>query len=1124
MPEISSKQDKILHIDDSIDFLNLFSRLFGQHFDIVSAKSGLEALDLLISGPFDAIITDFELPGLNGLEILDIVRNKYPNTPVIFYTGQGNEKIAREAFIRGASDYFSKDIFGFAHKEKFLFSIKRAIENSRARRAVEETQERLRAVIETAKDPIFIKDKDLKFIVVNPAFEVLAEKNEKEIIGKEYEDIFSNLVKPDVIERNRIYDAATLEGNITEDNVVKHTETGDRYYHTIKVPLKDSTGKIIGVCGIARDITQVKAIEDALKRSEEKYRLLVDSSSDLVYTVDIEGTIQHLSAAISKFGYSSDELIGKSFFNLIHPEDIEHVLNNFKIFLSNGVSFPDEFRVITKDGSIRWVEDFGSLMYDKERNPKGQFGFLRDITYKKEAEAKMRIQEDRLRSIFNNAHIGLFRATFDGIILDINKKCYEMIGFRDEDEVREYCRESGNARDFYMFPETRNELINGAMNNPGEWISTETVFRRRDGSLFRAKIAFRIVPEEHGIVEGYLEDITEMREAESKLRQSEEKFRTLVENLSEIIMRFDRQHRHLFVNQAILNTLNIPPEDFIGKTHAEMGFPEDLCRFWEECIEKVFVSGEPVETEFEFEGLDGPRTVDFRLYPEFDSDRNVVTVLSVSRDITLKKKADETLRYNEQALQLALQGADLGMWDWSLETGKVIFSKRYYEIIGYEENEFEAGPENWKNLLHPDDAERVLKVLQDNFDGIMQCFEIEYRMKSKQGNWVWVQSRGRVLYRDPEGRPLRIAGTHLDITQRKKTENTLFETDKRYQMLARNSNDVIWTMNLEGVFTYLSPSVENLRGYKAEELLGTSFLDSLCPSSVAEAEVGVSLLKDEIVKGVKAPVRYYELEQPCKDGSTVWIETTAWVMYDEIGTPVEIVGITRNIDQRKKTESQLLAINKELDDFTFMVSHDLKSPINIIKAYLGAISEEQELFGDLFPKCVEQADKVFNYIDDLLQLSRAGRVIQEKQVFNIGFLFRMLMGNYKHHQSCDCFVQDNFPEVYGDLAGIETIFANLFENSFRYRDPSREKLIININWKKKDKSVVIIFSDNGKGVEPDELSKIFMPGYSTGSTGFGLAIVKKIVEAHHGRIWAESEGEGKGLTFFIELPDFNPAA
>jgi PAS domain S-box-containing protein len=394
-------------------------------------------------------------------------------------------------------------------------------------------------------------------------------------------------------------------------------------------------------------------------------------------------------------------------------------------------------------------------------------------------------------------------------------------------------------------------------------------------------------------------------------------------------------------------------------------------------------------------------------------------------------------------------------------------------------------------------------------------------MKNKQGGWKWIQSRGRVLYRDSEGKPLRIAGTHLDINSRKRTEFALDESEKRYKLLAQNSNDVIWTMNPDGVFTYISPSVFQMRGYLPEEIIGQPNCLSICPSSIETAKEGLELLHNEIRTGEKAPIKYFELEQPCKDGSTVWIETTAWVVYDENEQPSEIMGITRDINERKKAEMKLIEINRELDDFTFMVSHDLKNPVNIIKAYLYEINEDQNLYREYFPKCVEQADRISNYINDLLNLSRAGKVIQNRQMLDISILFAVLFTINKNEIPYEYNVEKDFPQVYGDLSGLEMVFSNLFQNSFRYHDPAKEKLVVNINYKKTNSSTIIIVRDNGIGIDPSELEKIFAPGYSTGGTGFGLAIAKKITEAHKGRIWAESKGQGTGATFYIELPDMD---
>ena len=213
--------------------------------------------------------------------------------------------------------------------------------------------------------------------------------------------------------------------------------------------------------------------------------------------------------------------------------------------------------------------------------------------------------------------------------------------------------------------------------------------------------------------------------------------------------------------------------------------------------------------------------------PILDVNGIVVGASAISRDITTEKKARQALRESEQRLELALSGGDLGLWDSHLPTGRVVFNDRWAQMLGYESNEIEHRVGAWERLLHPDDAPRVLQAFTEHLAGETPYYECEYRLRTKPGNWKWIFSRGKVVERDPDGKPLRVTGTHLDIEQRKRTEQArrqaeqaLLDAELRFRSLTQSSADAILSADSRGNILSWNSGAEKMFGYREEELLG----------------------------------------------------------------------------------------------------------------------------------------------------------------------------------------------------------------------------------------------------------------------------------------------------------------
>jgi signal transduction histidine kinase len=229
-----------------------------------------------------------------------------------------------------------------------------------------------------------------------------------------------------------------------------------------------------------------------------------------------------------------------------------------------------------------------------------------------------------------------------------------------------------------------------------------------------------------------------------------------------------------------------------------------------------------------------------------------------------------------------------------------------------------------------------------------------------------------------------------------------------------------------------------------------------------------------------------------------------------------------DITALKQIEDELLSKNKELNDFAYTVSHDLKNPLNLIRGYLSLMAEDPQLFAEYHKKISHQAENLVEFVNKILELSRAGKIVANMGNINLDYLVRGVFASLTARDpSAKLLFDSGGTVIKGDLMNLARLFSNLMSNSFQHKDPDKETLIVEINCKKDDKHITISVKDNGLGIDKTTRDKMFIPGFTSGGhlgTGFGLTIARKIAEAHGGTLTARSDGHKKGAEFIIKLP------
>lgn len=535
--------------------------------------------------------------------------------------------------------------------------------------------------------------------------------------------------------------------------------------------LFDKNDMVEHIIATGIDITEQRRAEVALRESEGRFRILFEFAPDAYYLNDLEGRfIDGNRAAEEIIGYPKEALTGHSFLELglLPAQELPRALAALSLNRQGASSGPDEFTLNRSDGSQVTVE-----IRSFPIEIKGQrviLGLARDITKRKQAEEALQHSEVTQRAILDAIPDFMFRLSREGIYIPFHTTPQTTPLHPDEIESKKVIDA--------LPPNLAQQLVE----------RMEQVFQTGEMQIFEYSLGepgeirhyeARMINSGMDEILCILRDITDRKQAEEILRQSEATKQAILAAIPDIMFRLSREGVYLDLNAPRIADLVRPPEELLGRNLAEV-LPPEIAKQFLEAIEHVCQTGEAQTFEYQLllQGLN--KYFEARLVWSGPDQ-----VLTIVRNITDRQKAEEALRLSEQRLELALTGADLGSWDLNLLTGQDITNQRAVEMLGYTLAEVEPHVDWWDKRTHPEDKERLLLAWETHLAGKTLFYECEYRLQTKSGEWKWILDRGKVVQWDESGRPLRLAGTHLDITERKQAEEAL--RAQYEQLQARNS-------------------------------------------------------------------------------------------------------------------------------------------------------------------------------------------------------------------------------------------------------------------------------------------------------------------------------------------------
>jgi PAS domain S-box-containing protein len=445
--------------------------------------------------------------------------------------------------------------------------------------------------------------------------------------------------------------------------------------------------------------------------------------------------------------------------------------------------------------------------------------------------------------------------------------------------------------------------------------------------------------------------------------------------------------------------------------------------------------------------------------------------------------------------------------------GRIVRFNPYLEkITGYKLEEV-LGRDWFSIFISGEQGENVKRKLMQSLDNADSNGDIT-QITAKDGVILDIEWSVKFV-KDFEGKVVGLLAIGHDVTKTNRIMSELQESETKFRQLFLAESDAIVVFDEETKqFIDVNDAAIKLYGYSPEEFLNLKITD------ISEDVSEIFMETGEIYIGriLEQSVTYHKKKNGERFPAEVSMGKFNWQ-----GRKM-ICQVIRDVADREKMEKELLERNRELTNFAYMVSHDLKSPLSLIMGYLAMIREEPELFDECYDTVMKQAEGMGELIDSLLQLSRAGKVIAQKEEIDLKTMAYTVFSLMKSGDfNAELSVASDLPKIMGDPDRMSQVLKNLITNSIQHYDPDKDKLHLEITHECHDNNVIFKFKDNGSGIKKEIIDKVFDSGFTYGKkrgfgTGFGLPIIKKVVEAHGGEVWLHSGGEKMGTEFYLRFP------
>ncbi len=936
-------------------------------------------------------------------------------------------------------------------------------------------------------------------------------------------------------------------------------------------------------------ITDRIRTEGGLERSEERYRLLVENANEAIAVVQ-DGMVKYVSPRIEQVsGYQVAEVIDRPLSGFVHPEDWRRVGQHMASLLGRQApSQTDQFRLIDKDGGIRWGQ-VNAVLVDWEGSP-AILALMADITDRKRMEQHLEESERRYRLLAENASDVIFTTDLNMTPTYVSPSCFRLTGYTAEEacamDLKAWLAPGSRDPVFKKYAGLLSRARAGAVLTPSQRTATVEMNRKGGGTIWsEARIEF--LHDAAGAVTGLIgvaRDVTERRAAEME-RERRMQLEALITETSTAFISLPTESIDAAIHNALAaiawftaadrsciytfsadgTTLSLQHEWHSGRTEPLTGrldqmtadcFPRLMARIGQARSVQITGAADADAAGEETALLEGQDARSLVLIPMMEAGRPIgllslaavdtgkvwesetMTALRVVAEMFSnaleRKRMDQALRESERRYRLLAENITDVIWTTDMGPRITYMSPSAQQLVGYSAEELARLTVS--DLLTPDSLRRGMAVLAerqvaegqasgDRAQGGPAHWLLEVEMRRKDGSTFWAEEQVSFM-RDEQGTPTGLLGVTRDITQRKAMQEALRLSEQKYRLLVESSPDGVLCTDRYGAIIDCNLGLSRMLGYDRDELRSMRVAQLMTPRDLTAG-------RDYLSRLVSGKVMELETEIVRRDGRPLPVWAKVVMLADAPAADFQTIAYFRDFADRRK-------IDEMKDEFVGLVSHELRSPLTVIIGALNtAISEGPRLspgeINQLLQDAALEAEQLSHLVGNLLELSRAqaDRLLLHVEPVNLSQTVNKVVKSVERQSPGRRFVVDlpaRLPPVPADQLRLERVLHNLLENSVKYSPPDTP---ITVSATNKAGRLVVSVTDQGPGISAEDQAKLFKPFQQLGNplldhtkgAGLGLLVCRRLVEAHGGRIWVESEpGHGATFSFTIEAAESPPAA
>jgi PAS domain S-box-containing protein len=938
---------------------------------------------------------------------------------------------------------------------------------------------------------------------------------------------------------------------------------------------------LLGIMKIAPVLHAFRFLKKELADSVRCLHLLADSVQDYaIFMINQAGIITTWNTGAERItGYTAEEIIGRHFSCLYSPEDVaQGVPDRCLPQAASDGRYEEEGAQIRKDGSLFRA----TVVTTAVRNCEGQLiGFARvtrDATERRRMQEAVRENEEKLKATVYGSPIPQFVIGRDHRVIYWNKALEEISGIK----AAEAIGTTDHWRAFYgrKRPCLADLLVDGAVQSIPHWYQGKCSRSKHVANAYEATDYFMMAEKKGrwlyftaaplqdvrgnilGAVET-LEDITASKAAEEALKDSEQKLSCVIQNSPNAIFVIGIDHRVMYWNKALENISGIRAEEVVGTNHHWRAFysqerpcmadllvdasPEKIPQFYPQTHGDHRSAGGTYEAIDFFPAMgNGGKWLRFRAATIRDSAGAMVGAIETLEDVTERKKAEVALQNSETRYRRLFETAQDAILILDADTGLVTDANPFLsDLLGYSHAEL-LGKKLWEIGPFKDKETCEAAFLELQSKGYVRYEDLP--LETRDGRTVEVEFVSNVYAVDHK----KVIQCNIrDITDRKKAEEEVRSAKAFLDVVIDMSPIATWIADKEGTLTRVNRSLCETINLAADEIVGK-----------------YNVLKDvnlEIQNVLPSVKTVFEKHEPARF-SIPWkaaaggvdfsgardmhIDVSMFPILNAQGELTNVVCQWVDVTERKRAEETLASYNRQLEqanrdlqtkqseveEFLYTVSHDLKAPIISIQGFTRLTMERggerlDQKQRDYLTRIAANSATMGGLLDDLLELSRIGRVEEEPQVVDLNVMVDDLFASFSPRateKSIRLIRAGHLPPVTGRMKRMNQVFMNLIDNAIKYM-PQRQAALVEVgyDWDARgpaDRKGAFYVRDNGDGIARCFHTKVFeifqrarpCTAADCGS-GVGLATVKRIVETHRGKVWLES-GEGQGSTFYFNLP------